>query len=92
LKLVPVPRPTLFGEHEGSPTKVGADHQYNHTTSITTFQDHLLNQPPFQPPYHFFTPNIMESRIQEAIRFIDRFPEALVAKVAEQFEVLRGRL
>jgi hypothetical protein len=85
-----VPRPILFGEHEGSLTKVGADHQYNYTTSITTFQDHLLNQPPFQPPYHFFTLNIIESRIQEAIRFIERFPEALVAKVTKQFEVLCG--
>jgi hypothetical protein len=34
----------------------------------------------------------MESRIQEAIRFIERFPEAPVAKVAEEFEVPRGRL
>jgi hypothetical protein len=92
LHAVPVPRPTLIGEHEGSPTKVGADHQYNHTTSITTFRDYLLNQPPFQPPHHFFTLNTMESRIQEAIRFIERFPEARVAKVAEQFKVPHGRL
>jgi hypothetical protein len=31
---LPVPRPTLFGDHEGPPTKVGADHLKGDLTSL----------------------------------------------------------
>ena len=35
--LLIVPRPTVIRTRYGSPTKVGAQHQFNHITKITTF-------------------------------------------------------
>lgn len=34
----------------------------------------------------------MEARIKEALRYIEDFPEAKVAKVAREFDVPRSRL
>jgi hypothetical protein len=59
---------------------------------MATFSIHLSNRRFFHHAQLFFKLNTMESRIQEAIEHIVRYPNALVARVAREFGVSRRRL
>src|SRR5205814_5483183 len=75
-----------------APAKAGAGHQNNQITRITTFSTSSSQLPTFQPVCDIFRLVKMESRIKDALRFIDDFSDAKIATVARDFGVPCGRL